>query len=543
MTKLSSRLIVVLGLAIQLPALAYQADFIESYQGGFVERYPGGLVIHVKGCPYEMGVQYGYLVGDQLNVLIPLLKTRVEEIYGIPLGLFDVLRDVAVMVYQPYFPQSILEELEGIIDGAELRIQSPLTFGVNDLIAVNAIIDAIATFDLDSIFCSGFAAWGPLTVDGKTFSTRNIDLLIGYGLESYTAVTVVKEEGKVPIANIGFIGMIGCVSGMSARGLSFSQIWGYSKDIEFGTPWPLTARAVLQVSDDVQDAVTIFTTAERTYGSNFVFSDGRRGTGVCIETSANHIAHFFDNDPRELAATFQNSCYAIMIPNAVFRASPVMDPTLRSLQYSDNGPDGDPRTSGAYRNRYKGQADRILAYRDSNQLIGVDEAMTISRQVAMRGSSMQCVVYANTDLEFWAAYSYIDAAGTIYDACDRPYHHFQFYRYLPTIIGDLNQTRYRPGDHLTYKVRTSNLGPARDLDLYLAFSVKGVLYFYPAFTEEPSAVKLSLDADEMDRTRIELSAALGFDVQPGTYTFIAALVDPGTGALIDIDEQRFSIWR
>lgn len=522
----------------------FNPTIVGIYDDAFLADYAGGKLIQLKGEPYEMGVQYGYLLVPELNSLFLMLEDRVCELFELDPVIFDLLKQVVVAAYRPYFPADVIEELTGICDGATLRFNAEPAFDLDDLIMANSLVDALATFDLESFACCGFAAWGPLTQNGKLFSTRNIDLFTGLGLENYTLVTIVKEAGKAPIANIGFVGMVGCIAGMSARALSFAQIWGYSTDMAFGTPWPLNARKILQTADDIDDAVRVFEQTQRTYGSNFVFSDGRNNAGVTIETTATMIAHFYDDDPHEDAAVWNGECYAVRMPNAVYRGAIALDPLIRRHQTDAvNGPDGDPRETDTYRVRYKGQADRIQRYQENGQPIGVDEAMTISQEVAIRGESMLCVVYANTDLEFFAAFSYIDAAGNVFDAWEMPYHYVPFNDYLPTINTDLNKSRFRPGDDLRYTLRTTNFGHEQTVDLYLAFKVGDVYYYYPSFGTEAEALTLQLADDEYPTNRITIAFTFGFDAPPGDYSFIAALLERDTGRLLDLDQQSFTFWR
>ncbi len=533
----------ILAVMLFIPATAWSGlpELTEICGSGFLENFPGGKIVHVKGEPYEMGFQYGYMLGHDLNELIPLMKEKVCEEYDISPTAFEMMKGLIVKCYEPFFPGNILEELEGIYAGADLRVSDPLTFDPDDLIMVNAVIDAMATFDLETFACCGFAAWGPLTEGGKVFSTRNIDLFTGLGLEDYTLVSIIKEKGKIPVANIGYAGFIGCVSGMSGLGMSFAQIWGYSEDKKYGTPWPLTTRKILQNCITADDAVAVFSEAERTYGSNFVFSDAIIPSGVSIETTGSLMAHFYDNDPAEQEAQYNGECYAVRIPNAVFRASVALDPEIRSHQTSDNGPDGDPRESSAYKKRYKGQADEILYYRDNGIPIGADEAINISRKAAMRGSSMQCVAYAGSDLEFWVANSYVDEFGEVYDAWEQPYNHVDFKKYLGTADIELNQSSYTAGDRFKLNLRTTNLGPAANLDLYFAGSIDNHYFFYPEFTETPVPLRVTLEQYEYDRSRIELAFDIDAGMPSGSYGWLAVLVDTQDGRIVDIHQKSFRI--
>ncbi|MBN2056755.1 hypothetical protein JW905_17640 [bacterium] len=509
---------------------------------GFLERYDGGRLLHVKGEPRTIGIQYGYLLADELTELFPVLREKFTAMYGLAPELYYIVRDLIVIAYTAYLPADIMEELQGILIGVEERRGHTPDFELSDLIMVNCLIDAAATMELATFGCSGFAAWGPLTEAGKLFSTRNIDLFTGYGLEDYTLVTIVKQTSKTPFTNVGFVGMIGSIAGMNGNGMSFAQIWGYSTDTSFGTPWPITARKILQEADAISDVIHLFETAHRTYGSNFVFSDAQHLNGVCLETTATLCPHFFDDDPGEDQATYNGECYAIRIPYAVFRASVVLDQTVRSMQYSNNGPDGDPRTTEGYIVRYKGQADRILDLRDRGIPIDAQQAVRISREVAAPGESMLCVAYANSDLELWAAYSSIDAEGIVHDACDQPYRQIDIDHYLPTIHLDMTSTMLRTGDTHELVVRTDNIGHEAALDLYLALDTSFGLFYYPTFGSRPESIRITTAHGERSFPRAEVSFPMTAEVPTGPYTWLAALVEPVTGRPVDIAIVEFTVW-
>lgn len=391
----------------------------------------------------------------------------------------DALSALAVgsLAFRPYFDADALEEIRGIVDG--MRLRNPSTFiQEQDLVFMNALIDLGASVDLDVFQCSGLAVWGSISKDGKVYQTRNVDLMVGSGLEHHTLVVMAKPDNGVPYLNPGWAGMIGCASGLNARGIGVSQVWAFSIDKGFGRPWVLATRELLATGSSVDDAIRIFSSHRRTYGSNFVFADrgdtrGGVPRGIAIESSQRDLRIFESNDPREDLALWNGQPYAIKIPEAVFRGDCYLDPTMRARQTGSNGPTGDPRTAGAYRNRYEGQAVGIMNYVNAGQKIGADECIQITKDVAMRRNSLQCAVYANTDLEVWIANARIGQGGTLYDAFTEPYLHYSLDDYAPVAQAVPDRTTFARGELVRVAVPIQTLGRGHALDVHVALDVAG----------------------------------------------------------------------
>jgi len=536
--KISAVPVVLLAVAIVLSVTAVNRSYgevIATYDQAFLEEIDGRKILHLKGNNFQMGYQYGVLVGDDLEE-VALGLTSYLEGFGVPGFLVSIAKYTLATAYRPFFPSDDMDFLRGIFYGAG----RPFSVTMADLIVINAAIDIGGLFgeifDTKMMNCSSFAAWGSLTEDGKTFQTRNVDLDTGTGLENYTLVVYHKPDGKVPYANIGWTGLIGCASGLSANGIGIGQIWGTTLDHFIGTPWGLKTRHILEEAESAEEAAqTMCTWPFRTYGSNFVFGDGLNFQGRAVETTWHLAAPFRDNDPAEDEALYEGECYAIKIEEAVFRADCAMDPEIRAVQTAANGPDGDPREASSYINRYKGQADRIIAYRDNGVPIGKEEAETISREVAMEGSSLQCVVYANTDREFWSANSVIDH-GDVYDACDQEYHHYDFCSYLPTADLSVNGTTFGPYDRMTVTMDTSNRGEDVSHDLYIYLRHGDSRLYLPDLVEERTIFEKErfFEADDTD-WEIVFDRTVGWGELPlGWSTWTVEVVEPGTRRLVDM---------
>ena len=512
-----------------------EAEVIARHEDGFLEDNNGYKVLHVKGSQYDMGYQYGVLMKDDLCEIVPMVDEYFAS-FGVPEWLVDVAKRIVSTTYMWFYPWEDIEYLTGVY----LGVGEPFIVTFSDLLSLNALLDVGGLVgeifdDVGMINCSSFAAWGSLTEDGKTFQTRNVDLVIGTGLEDFVLMTYHKPDGKTPYANAGWCGLIGCASGLSARGIGIGQIWGTTMDHFIGTPWPLKTRHILMESTSAEEAADYMVTEPwRTYGCNFVFGDGFNFQGRAVETTCSLAAGFRDNDPLEDQALYEGECYAIKVQDAVFRADCAMDQDIREVQTCANGPDGDPRESGSYRNRYKGQADRIIAYRDQGIPIGMEETRRISREVAMEGGSLQCVVYANTDREFWCANSAI-IGEVACDACDQEYVHYDFCRYLPTVDIETNKAFYGPRDRMKVTLKTSNMGRDSFEDIYIYLDYKGTHFYLPGLDpiRKPFDVGRFLEAD-VEEEEVVYDEDITWEIPRGTSHWRVEACDSESGDLIDL---------
>ena len=150
----------------------------ELIEGSSVAAEEGWLVVHLKGGPYRIGFQNGYLTAASAHEAI-------EDFYGPP-GQFRAYVDrVARLCIWPYVPLQYQKELRGIADG--MHAAGYLQDKLWDVVALNALMDGPAYQMLlppgDATSraeaaklaarlktkggCSAFIATGDATADGR----------------------------------------------------------------------------------------------------------------------------------------------------------------------------------------------------------------------------------------------------------------------------------------------------------------------------------------------------------------------------------------
>ncbi len=449
-THLLALTLSLVAVALVNPLEARAGERIGEYGRGSIQTVNGLPVLKVEGSPREMGIQYGALAGDRvaesLKVVEEIAQHDGKEYTKVvlPRWLIRPLRRGIGWAFWQLFPREVRKEIDGIVEGAGRR-KPAIRLNRYDIAFLNSLVDLVGMLHSDTSFidpgrgilkelgldriranCNSFAAWGSRTEGGKTFQTRNVDLPTGLGLERVPLVIVYKPNGRIPYVTASFAGLVGVFTGLNASGVGLGQVWGFSEIRSLGVPWTLQMKQILSRATTAKQAVELFGKENRmTYGNNFVLADST-GDGYAVETTPRHFSVFGPNDPREYEAMWNGEVYGIPLHEAVFRGDAALDPRIRKHQTASNGPDGDPREAGAYRKRYKGQADRIVAYEEAGVLIGKEQAETISRETAIRNGSLQAAVYGNSDLDLWVSYARVLPDGKIQQAYEGEYVHIPF---------------------------------------------------------------------------------------------------------------------
>ncbi len=432
------------------------------------ETSNGNVTVAIlKGTHYEMGKQYGSMLGRQIAAITKALNLGVvlrgehskEELQQLTAGIWEKM--------SPYVLVSLKEELKGIVDGAkeqgveitELDLVTPIVLtnisDMNDkkvLFGDNASL--IKNLDELAFTCSSFAVWGDRTVDGKLFSSRVLDWKPATGTDRFKLVTVYKpvdaNGNKLnTYMTAGYIGLIGATNGMNEKGITVSEI-GSENTVEKldGMPWTLMFRQVLEESNSLDDAVRIIKEAENTIGYNFVIGDGDaenygkaiwRPRAAEIEENGKYTAVMYDDDPVDRDAVWLDPSgnailvdgapvhYGTPLKQAVLRADVAMSPVIWKTQTSNDGPGNpgggiNPATGGSYRDRHKSQNDAIIALEKGGEFknpytgeqvfaatgkkinIDAETAIDIVSAIGMPGQCVLAITYAATDLDFYVAW-------------------------------------------------------------------------------------------------------------------------------------------
>lgn len=302
-----------------------QKSYIPYLKNAYVEQGSGEFqtpILHVHGTAYEMGFQHGYLLADKVtetfsrvitNVvyLLDMLtnpqtsqkELSVEELYA----RYSFMKSRALAIFEkPVKEQApeLYEELQGIADGLKVRGKN---IDIEDLIFVSSLADLLsnelfmASF-LDSGIlptkewsinqCSGFAAWGDATLDGKLYHGANNDFDTFGILDQNTYAVVADPENGYPFIGIFWPGFFP-LSGMNEKGVSVNEMTVASVDSDLISnsqiPHSMHMRKVIQYAKSAQEAEQIIRKTGGTIGWGILVCDAAQKTAYDIECSASKV--------------------------------------------------------------------------------------------------------------------------------------------------------------------------------------------------------------------------------------------------------------
>lgn len=281
----------LVGRAVVPPAHAAEAASAPAtaqLRGELTALEAGGervALLHLWGSPYDMGYAHGALCREQVRALYEHLVGAVQE-FGVTLEMVDA----AWAQMAPHVPQRYLDEMRGLADGAGVDLQT--------------VQRAHAVPDLSEFHCTFFAAWSAATADGHLHQIRALDYEMNAGIQQFPALIVCEPEGRNAFVNVGWLGFIGCVSGMNAEHIALSEIgehFGDEGETLAGTPMPFLMRRVLEDADSLDEALAIFEAAERTSSYLYCVGDAKLPGARALRTSHDFCEAWAPEDFGELA--------------------------------------------------------------------------------------------------------------------------------------------------------------------------------------------------------------------------------------------------
>jgi len=244
-------------------------------------------VLYLKGSFYEMGYQRGVLMRNEVRESVRRAMSAYyavvrEEIYG--LYVFDRLTahwllDDAYTVMTPYIPDEYKQEMEGLADGSGVPLKT-----IQRIHAIPC---------LGETSCSGIAAMGDATEDGRLYQVRVLDYFMEYGIQDYAVIAVYQPDEGNAFADVTWAPFVGVVSGMNEKGVALSEMsYGGPGQDRAGIPEPqpeeridgipmhFLLKDILRLADDVEQATDLMRDARRTNYYIHIVGDGITSDGV-----------------------------------------------------------------------------------------------------------------------------------------------------------------------------------------------------------------------------------------------------------------------
>ncbi len=218
------------------------------YGDGYLEYREGIPFIYLKGDSYEIGLQYGVLLKDEMKGLYADLDSfehsMMTKVYEESPWYMDIIIKIStpfvmrrkLMSFKKRVPHDYLEQLEGMSEGSGIPM--------DDLL--------IVTFGSDWLSCSSFIK----KVGGRIIHGRNADHDVIDFFSRYPVVAHYNKEGRYSYIDIGIVGTPFVVTGINEHGLTLSWSQATSSDSKpfDGTGTTLMFNRILEKCRDLNDA-------------------------------------------------------------------------------------------------------------------------------------------------------------------------------------------------------------------------------------------------------------------------------------------------
>lgn len=174
-----------------------------TFENGTRYEKNGLAIVVLTGNYHEMGRQYGALYHNELAEINASIQTDFVNGTGLTVAGMQKQGDATFNAY----PQRYKEIMYGMAETSNVSLENIKMINVMEL-----YIPVVASSTWTG--CSGIAAWGHYTTDGKLIFARNYDY--SPVMTKFTTVTVWNpDDGSIPVASVGYAGLIYLTTGMN----------------------------------------------------------------------------------------------------------------------------------------------------------------------------------------------------------------------------------------------------------------------------------------------------------------------------------------
>jgi hypothetical protein len=227
----------------------------------------GHRVALLNGSPEEVGRAHGELLREESLACIDSVLYAFGTAQTIRTGRWfrqDLIDAYARL--KPHIPERHLVETRALAHALQLD---------------PSLVEAVNVFP-EMFHCSGFALFGKATRDGKLYHGRVLDYMTAIGLQDAATTFVVRVDGQIPFANVGYAGFIGSVSGMNVEALSLGEMGGKGEGHWDGVPMATLMRRALEECHTLDEVMTLWRDNPRTCEYYYVFADGKTNRAVGV---------------------------------------------------------------------------------------------------------------------------------------------------------------------------------------------------------------------------------------------------------------------
>ena len=329
-------------------------------------------LVLLSGTPAQIGTAHGTLLkkevhrcADSALYLVGIVSTVYKGTWFL-----DDLRNAYAQL-EKFIPDDHKIETDAIAEAAGMTLEE----------------GRLANVFPELFHCSGFALFGKATVGGKLYHGRVLDYMTEIGLQDTATVFVIAPNKKIPFANIGYAGFVGCVSGMNQKQISLGEMGGRGEGHWNGVPMATLMRRALEECSSLDEVKKLWTDSPRTCEYYYVFADGKIPDAVGVAATPEKCQFLKPGESHEL-----------------------LGPGIEDAVVLSHG-------------------DRLIALRDRVKVgygqFDAEKAMALMcRPVAMK-SNLHDVLFVPQDGEF-----YVANADHKHPAAERPYTKYELNKWV-----------------------------------------------------------------------------------------------------------------
>lgn len=266
----------------------------DKLQGSDRSERNGWIYVHLEGSAERLGYQHGYLLAEETNDLLRVMKPFLEHQSKRD---WNFYREVSEKMLWPKMEQEYQDEIDGIVAGAKAK---GVKLDRYDIVAMNAFIELSQYYvpwlekqkGLQASTkapgnCSAFVATGSWTKDRRIVIGHNswTDYVIG---SRWNIIFDLKPDKGHRMLMDGLPGVIASMDdfGVNASGIMVTEttITGFQGFDPNGKPEFERARKALQYSDSIDDYVRIMLDRNNGgYANDWLIGDNKTGEIALFE--------------------------------------------------------------------------------------------------------------------------------------------------------------------------------------------------------------------------------------------------------------------
>ncbi len=407
------RFIFSVAFGLLMTLIDLQAKELAREGKGVLESKDSQLILHLKGTPYQMGYQHGRLLKSAIAYNVERYIDQ-KILLGREMPPIKQFME-ALPSMMSFIPHSMIEELQGMADGAQVSFEKLLLLNLFP----------------EMFHCSGLTVSGQATELGELYHVRVLDYGAGQHLQDTAVLMIMEPLGKIPFLNVSYAGFIGSITGMNAQHIAIGEIGGKGYGQWNGMPMAFLLRYLLEESATLNDVKEKLTAIPRTCEYYYVISDGKTGRSFGVYATPQHL-HFiepgttyalFDFSPNEHSS--ESKTVFTQLECSPFQTAIYQDEKKEQLKGLIHRQLADcvVLTGYSHPERYPILMERLEKAYGHIKLKDLEDAV---KAPVARPTNLHNAIFAPGRLDVWIAHA--GPSGEL--ACDQTYHHYSLIELL-----------------------------------------------------------------------------------------------------------------